>query len=103
MSKEKEKQGLFEILSSVDERANKEFHLIGHVQEGAVKEGWYLNLRLQNGMLFTVRITSLSQTPVAGKKEQHTLIIKAEDFVLDVLSNLAVESQVFEITKEGKN
>jgi hypothetical protein len=101
---EKEIKGSFECLFGEPDADKKEFRLTGRVKEGEIKKGWYVNIKLNNFLRFTVRIHAIHETPVEGKTGSYqVLTISGEELILEVLTPFKLEGAVFEISKEGKN
>ncbi|WP_203257502.1 hypothetical protein [Hyunsoonleella ulvae] len=97
-------KGVFEVFESFVIRNKNEFYLIGNLIKGTIKEGWFVNVVVNNSLSITLRVSNIEKVEVSGQKETYNLlIVKGDDQDLNILLGLNIGNEHLNITIEGKD
>ncbi len=55
------RQGQFEVIGSCAIKRRNEFHLIENLEEGIVKENWFVNVLFKSSISLTLKITAIGE------------------------------------------
>ncbi len=100
----KARQGQFEVIDSFAIKRRREFYLIGQLTEGAVQVGWFINVRFNNSLAMTIRITAIEDVELASERTKYKLlIVQGDDEAIELLLALKIGSELMDITIEGED
>ncbi|MGL4599330.1 MAG: hypothetical protein ACRCYO_17540 [Bacteroidia bacterium] len=100
----KKKQGKFQVISSLVVHEKNEFHVVGKLKEGLLKDGWYITIPLNAAISLTIRITQVLEVGVAGNEHKNTLLVVASEAdMLAIFEAANLKNVECQISADGEN
>ncbi|XZF15448.1 hypothetical protein ACTHGU_04880 [Chitinophagaceae bacterium MMS25-I14] len=104
--KDKDIKGMFHAISSFAIRRRNEFYITGLLEEGEIRENWFVNIPLNSSLSLTVRILAIEDIEMVNEERQYKLIIVSgddEQGFIDILLGMGVSYEYLPISIEGED
>jgi hypothetical protein len=97
------RQGRFNVIDSFLIKRRNEFYLIGSLEEGEVKENWFVHIPLNKSLSVTCRISQIEDIEMSNSGGAYKLLIVYDPEGVELLFGLNVGSELLDITIEGED
>ena len=85
-------------------RRRQEYYLIGTLEEGEVKENWFVYIPLNKSLSLTVRINQIEDVELSNAGGKYKLLILHNDSEMeDLLLGLNIRNEPVNIFLEGED
>jgi hypothetical protein len=100
------RQGLFNVIDSFTIKRRKEFYLIGILEEGEIKEGWFVHIPLNKSLAITCRISQIEDVEMSNGGGSYKLIVLPvfgnDPEGIDLWFGLNIGSELLDVTIDGE-